>query len=149
RSVDGVVGIMIDATQNYRRPLTGERLFGWHAALFPTGRSGMQRIVVGNWRENKQEHPMQVVSGPFGKETVHFEAPESERVPQEMQRFLEWYNGDDTTHPIIKAGIAHFWFVTIHPFDDGNGRLSRTITDTQLSRADGTSQRFYSMSSQI
>ena len=149
RSVDGVVEVMIDATQNYKEPLTEERLFSWHAALFPTGRSGMQRIAVGSWRDNQPHSPMQVVSGPLGKEKVHFEAPAADRVPKEMKRFLKWINTENTLHPILKAGIAHFWFVTIHPFDDGNGRLTRTITDMQLSRADGTNQRFYSMSSQI
>ena len=149
RSADGVVEVMIDATQNYKEPLTEERLFNWHAALFPTGRSGMQRIAVGHWRDNQSDSPMQVVSGPLGKEKVHFEAPAAERLPKEMKRFLKWFNTENMLHPILKAGIAHFWFVTIHPFDDGNGRLTRTITDMQLSRADGTNQRFYSMSSQI
>lgn len=149
RSVDGVVEVMVDATQNFQKPLTEERLFDWHAALFPTGRSGMQRIVVGAWRDNNPDSPMQVVSGPLGKEKVHFEAPTSERLQNEMEKFLEWFNSNQKLHPILKAGIAHFWFVTIHPFDDGNGRLARTITDMQLARADGTNQRFYSMSSQI
>lgn len=149
RSVDGVVEIMIDAVQNYKEPLTEERLFNWHAALFPTGRSGMQRIVVGGWRLNDPESPMQVVSGPMGKEKVHFEAPSADRLKEEMKRFLDWFNAEDELPPVLKAGIAHFWFVTIHPFDDGNGRLTRTITDLQLSRADGTNQRFYSMSTQI
>ena len=149
RSVDGVVEIMIDAVQNYKEPLTEERLFNWHAALFPTGRSGMQRIVVGGWRLNDPESPMQVVSGPMGKEKVHFEAPSADRLKEEMKRFLDWFNAEDELPPVLKASIAHFWFVTIHPFDDGNGRLTRTITDLQLSRADGTNQRFYSMSTQI
>lgn len=149
RSVDGVVEVMIDATQNFKTALTKERLFDWHAALFPTGRSGMQRIVAGAWRDNKPDSPMQVVSGPLGKEKVHFEAPASERLPHEMEQFLRWFNTIENIHPVLKAGIAHFWFVTIHPFDDGNGRLTRTITDMQLARADGTNQRFYSMSAQI
>jgi Fic family protein len=149
RSVDGVVEVMIDATQKYQESLTEDRLFGWHAALFPTGRSGMQRIVVGNWRTNQPDSPVQVVSGPLGNEKVHFEAPAADLIPKEMKRFLKWFNTENNLHPILKAGIAHFWFVTIHPFDDGNGRLTRTVTDMQLSRADGTNQRFYSMSSQI
>ena len=149
RSVDDVVEVMIDATQNFKTTLTEERLFDWHAALFPTGRSGMQRIVVGAWRDNDSHSPMQVISGPIGKETVHFEAPGSERLQSEMTQFLHWFNTVEDISPILKAGIAHFWFVTIHPFDDGNGRLTRTITDMQLARADGTKQRFYSMSAQI
>lgn len=149
RSVDGVVEVMIDATQHFKEPLTEERLFNWHAALFPTGRSGMQKIVVGAWRDNTPDNPMQVVSSPMGKENVHFEAPESKRLKKEMKQFLHWLNKTETIHPMLKAGIAHFWFVTIHPFDDGNGRLTRTITDMLLARADNTKQRFYSMSTQI
>ncbi|MBS1773059.1 MAG: Fic family protein [Bacteroidetes bacterium] len=149
RSVDGVVEVMIDATQHFKETLTEERLFNWHAALFPTGRSGMQKIVVGAWRDNNPDSPMQVVSGPLGKEKVHFEAPESKRLKKEMKQFLDWLNKDDKIHPVLKAGIAHFWFVTIHPFDDGNGRLTRTITDMLLARADNTNQRFYSISAQI
>ncbi|MBL7682038.1 MAG: Fic family protein [Flavipsychrobacter sp.] len=149
RSVDGVVEVMIDATQHFKDPLTEERLFNWHAALFPTGRSGMQKIVVGDWRDNTPDNPMQVVSGPMGKENIHFEAPESKRLKKEMKQFLHWFNKTETIHPMLKAGIAHFWFVTIHPFDDGNGRLTRTITDMLLARADNTNKRFYSMSTQI
>lgn len=147
RNIDGVVEMMLDATQKYNEPLTDERLFGWHASLFPTGRSGMQKITVGNWRVD-DGGPMQVVSGPIGKEIVHFEAPEAGCLPKEMDRFITWVN-NNADDPIIKAAIAHLRFVTIHPFDDGNGRITRALTDLLLSRADGTSQRFYSMSAQI
>jgi len=147
RNVEGVVEMMLDATQNYAEPLTAERLFGWHAALFPTGRSGMSRITVGAWRK-PEGGPMQVVSGPIGRERIHFEAPASERLDDEMARFLEWFEAA-TPDPVLKAGIAHLWFVTIHPFDDGNGRIARAIADLALARAEGTAQRFYSMSSQI
>jgi Fic family protein len=147
RHVDGVVEMMLDATQNYADPLTAERLFGWHAALFPTGRSGMSRITVGAWRTG-ESGPMQVVSGAFGRERVHYEAPASERLNEEMARFLNWFERA-APDPVLKAGIAHLWFVTIHPFDDGNGRIARAIADLALARAESTSQRFYSMSSQI
>lgn len=149
RNVEGVVEMMLDATQNYKSPLTEDRLFGWHSALFPTGRSGMQKIVVGNWRDNTKEDPMQVVSGPMGRETVHYQAPDSELLADEMKAFLKWFNSELETDEIIKAGVSHLWFVTIHPFDDGNGRIARAITDMQLARADKTNQRFYSMSAQI
>ena len=149
RHVDGVVEMMLDATQQYQQPITRDRMFGWHAALFPTGRSGMHKIVVGAWRDNKKDDPMQVVSGALGKQTVHFEAPESERLDTEMNQFINWFNEDDSMDAVIKAAIAHLWFVTIHPFDDGNGRIARAIADMQLARADGTPQRFYSMSAQI
>lgn len=145
RHVDGVVQMMLDATEKYNEPLTEERLFGWHASLFPGGYSGIHRIEVGRWRTV----PMQVVSGPMGKETVHYEAPEAAQVAHEMQQFLTWFNADNSPDPVIKSAIAHFWFVTIHPFDDGNGRIARAIADMQLARADGQSYRFYSMSSQI
>ncbi|HEY7087233.1 MAG TPA: Fic family protein [Tepidisphaeraceae bacterium] len=148
RDVEGVVEMMLDATRNFDAPLTRQRLFDWHASLFPTGRAGMKRITVGAWR-TKESGKMQVVSGPIGKETVHFEAPEAERLESEMDAFLNWFNGPSTTDPVLKAGIAHFWFVTIHPFDDGNGRTARAIADMALARADGTKDRFYSMSSQI
>ena len=148
RHVEGIVEMMLDATRNFDMPLTAERLFGWHAALFPTGRSGMLRIAVGTWR-TEASGPMQVVSGPAGKETVHFEAPDALRLDAEMQRFIEWFNAPSTIDPVLKAGIAHFWFVTIHPFEDGNGRIARAIADMALARADGTKERFYSMSSQI
>ena len=148
RHVEGVVEMMLDATQHYDQPLTAERLFGWHASLFPTGRSGMHRITVGAWRDDRTA-PMQVVSGPVGRERVHFEAPVAERLEEEMRRFLEWFNSDATTEPVLKAALAHLWFVTIHPFDDGNGRIARAIADMALARSEGSSQRFYSMSAQI
>lgn len=148
RDVEGVVEMMLDATQNFEAPLTEERLFGWHAALFPTGRSGMGRITAGAWR-TQESGPMQVVSGPMGHEKVHFEAPDAALLASEMSKFLEWFNASSSADPVLKAGIAHFWFVTIHPFEDGNGRAARAIADVLLARADGTKQRFYSMSSQI
>lgn len=148
RHVEGVVEMMLDATQHYDQPLTEDRLFGWHSALFPAGRSGMQSIVAGAWRDNRSG-PMQVVSGPMGRERVHFEAPAAEVLPDEMKRFLDWFNAGTSIDPVVKAAIAHLWFVTVHPFDDGNGRMARTIADMQLARADGTAQRFYSMSAQI
>jgi Fic family protein len=139
----------LDATQQYKQPLSEDRLFGWHAALFPTGRSGMHKIVVGAWRNNKKDDPMQVVSGPMGKEKIHYEAPDADRLQAEMDQFINWFNENATIDAVIKAAIAHLWFVTIHPFDDGNGRVARAIADMQLARADGTPQRFYSMSAQI
>jgi Fic family protein len=148
RHVDGVVEMMLDATQHYDQPLTEERFFGWHASLFPTGRSGMHRITVGSWRDDRTA-PMQVVSGPVGRERVHFEAPAAERVDQEMRRFIEWFNSDARIEAVLKAALAHLWFVTIHPFDDGNGRIARAIADMALARSEGSSQRFYSMSAQI
>jgi Fic family protein len=148
RHVEGVVEMMLDATQHYDQPLTTERLFGWHASLFPTGRSGMHRITVGAWRDDRAA-AMQVVSGPVGRERVHFEAPAAARLEEEMQRFLEGFNTDATTEPVLKAALAHLCFVTIHPFDDGNGRIGRAIADMSLARSEGSSQRFYSMSAQI
>lgn len=148
RDVEGVVEMMLDAIRSFDLPLTAERLFGWHAALFPTGRSGMQRITVGAWRTG-DAGPMQVVSGPMGGERVRFEAPEAKRLKAEMKRFLAWFNDASGVDPVLKAGVAHFWFVTIHPFDDGNGRIARAIADMALSRADGTKDRFYSMSARI
>jgi Fic family protein len=148
RHVDGVVEMMIDATQNYSSVLTKERLFGWHAALFPTGYSGMSKIEVAQWRTNRDDDPMQVVSGAMGKEKVHFEAPASVRMEEEMDKFIEWFN-DKQLDALMKAAVAHLWFITIHPFEDGNGRMARAITDMQLARADETPYRFYSMSSQI
>lgn len=148
RNVDGMVEMMFDATQNYQKQLTPERLFGWHSALFPAGRSGMYKIVTGNWR-NDSTGPMQVVSGVMGKEKVHFQAPDASILENEMKAFLDWFNNEDKLDHVIKAGIAHLWFITIHPFDDGNGRIARTITDMVLARSDGSSQRFYSMSAQI
>ena len=148
RHIDGVVEMLFDATRNYSKPLTETRLFGWHAAMFPTGYSGMYKITVGNWRE-PQAGPMQVVSGAMGRETVHFEAPSSDKVSFEMGRFMEWVNEAQSLDPVIKAAIAHLWFVTIHPFDDGNGRIARAIADLQLAKSDDSQQRFYSMSAQI
>lgn len=145
---EGVVEVMIDAIQNAGNPLTAERLFGWHAALFPTGRSGMYKITVADWRIG--DEPMQVVSGAMGHEVVHYEAPASRDVPQMMVEFLRWVETDDSyLDPILKAAIAHLWFVAIHPFDDGNGRLTRTITDMLMCRADGMPHRYYSMSNTI
>jgi Fic family protein len=147
--VDGVVEMMVDATKNYDQPLTADRLFGWHAALFPTHRSGLRKIGVGAWR-NDAHGPMLVVSGPFGKERVHYEAPPSSLLEQEMAAFLDWANeGADKTDRVLMAAIAHLWFVTIHPFDDGNGRIARAIADWALARSERTPQRFYSMSAQI
>lgn len=145
RYVDGVVEMMLDATHNYSAPMTDERLFGWHNVLFPTGMSGLYSIDVAKYRT----HVMQVVSGPIGFETVHYQAVEPEKVSEEMARFIKWFNEDNSNDPILKAAIAHFWFVTIHPFDDGNGRIARALTEMLLSRADETSKRFYSMSNQI
>lgn len=148
RDVEGIVEMMLDATQQFFKPLTKDRLFDWHAALFPTGRSGMHKITVGGWR-TVDAGRMQVVSGPIGKEKVHFEAPDADRLEKEMQAFLKWFGNGDDIDPVIKAGIAHLWFVTIHPFEDGNGRIARAIGDMALARADGTQDRFYSLSSQI
>ena len=148
REVDGIVEMMLDATRNYDAPLTAERLFDWHAALFPTGRSGMGRITVGAWRTGAAG-PMRVVSGPIGKERVHFEAPPAERLESEMASFLSWFNMPPSLDPVLKAAIAHLWFVTLHPFEDGNGRIARAVAEMALSQADGTKERFYSMSSGI
>ena len=149
RDVEGVVEMMLDATQNFDKPLSDERLFGWHAALFPTGRSGMRKIIVGAWR-NDADGPMQVVSGPVGKEKVHYEAPAARLLDREMSQFLIWANAPrDSVDAVLRAALAHVWFVTIHPFDDGNGRIARAIADWQLARAEGSAQRFYSMSAQI
>ena len=148
RNVDGVVDLMLDASGNYDEPLTVERLFAWHAALFPTGRSGLATIVVGSWRTD-ETGPMQVVSGPFGRQKVHYEAPPAERVPDEMDRFLTWFDEPGDIDPLLVAGLAHLWFVTIHPLDDGNGRIARAIADMALARSEQIGQRFYSMSSQI
>lgn len=149
RNVDGIVEMMLDATQNFEHEINAGRLFAWHASLFPTGRSGMTKIVVGRWRNNEKNDPMQVVSGAMGKEKVHYQAPDSDLLENEMIRFLDWFNNETNLDPLIKAAIAHLWLVTIHPFDDGNGRISRAIADMQLSRADKTKRRFYSMSGQI
>lgn len=148
RDVEGIVEMMLDATQLYAEPLTAERLFGWHAALFPTGHSGLQRITVGAWRPT-EAGPMQVVSGPIGRERVHFEAPKADRLAAEMKCFLDWFNQSQNIDAVVKAALAHLWFVTIHPFEDGNGRIARAIADMALARADGSKERFYSMSAQI
>lgn len=148
RHVEGVVEMMLDATQNYHLPLTAERLFDWHAALFPTGRSGMYKISVGDWRKD-EKGSMQVISGGIGKEKIHFQAPPAERLHDEMTIFIDWFNADTGLDAVLKAAIAHLWFITIHPFDDGNGRIARAIADMQLAKADESSQRFYSMSAQI
>jgi Fic family protein len=148
RNVEGVVEMMLDATRNYDKPLTEERLFAWHASLFPTGRSGMRKIRVGAWRDDS-DGPMQVVSGPTGKERVHFEVPAAPRLDAEMKGFLDWFNAGPEIDPVLKAGVAHVWFVTIHPFDDGNGRIARAIADLCLARSEQSAQRFYSMSAQL
>jgi len=148
RNVEGVVEMMLDATRHFNEPLTAERLFGWHASLFPAGRSGMHKIIVSVWRDDRTG-PMQVVSGPIGKEHVHFEAPPASRLEKEMQGFIDWFNADPDVDPVMKAALAHLWFVTVHPFDDGNGRIARAITDMALARSENSSQRFYSISAQI
>ena len=148
RNVEGIVEMMLDATQKFAEPLTAGRLFDWHAALFPTGRSGMSRIAVGAWRLD-EKGPMQVVSGPVGRERVHYQAPAAKELNGEMQAFLEWFNGESGIDPVLKAALAHLWFVTIHPFDDGNGRVARAIADMALARSEHSAQRFYSMSAQI
>lgn len=145
RHIEGVVEMMLDATQRYTLPLTEKRLFGWHAALFPTGYSGPYTIEVGRYRTGE----MQVVSGAMGKEKVHYKAVKPELVKMEMDKFLDWFNNENSLDPVLKAAIAHFWFIIIHPFDDGNGRIGRAITDMLLARAEGSGERFYSMSSQI
>jgi Fic family protein len=148
RHVEGVVEMVLDATLNCDAPVTRERLFGWHAALFPSGYSGLARIRVGGWRDDASG-PMQVVSGPVGRQRVHFEAPPAAGLAAEAGRFFDWVNGDSGDPPLIKAGLGHLWFVTLHPFDDGNGRIARAIGDLLLARADGSPQRFYSLSAQI
>lgn len=148
RNVEGVVEMMLDAAQGYERPLTEERLFGWHAALFPTGRSGMAKITVGAWRTDNSG-PMQVVSGPIGRQKVHYEAPAASRLTGEMRTFLEWFNAGPSIDPVLKAAVAHLWFVTVHPFEDGNGRIARAIADMALARSEESPRRFYSMSAQI
>ncbi len=145
RNVDAIVDMMLDATQNYQEPLTEERLFGWHCALFPNGYSGMHKIEVGRYRTGE----MQIVSGAMGKEKVYYDAVPTQQVKYEMDRFLSWFNDNSTIDPVLKAAIAHFWFIIIHPFDDGNGRIARAISDLMLARADGIPERYYSMSSQI
>jgi Fic family protein len=148
RSIDGIVDMMLDATKNFDKPLTKKRLFDWHYAMFPMGRNGMFKIVTGKWRKDKKG-PMQVVSGAVGKERIHYEAPPAKVIDNEMSIFLNWFNSSVNIDLVLKAGIAHLWFVTLHPFEDGNGRIARAITDMLLARSDGLPQRFYSMSSQI
>ena len=151
RHVEGVVDMVLDATVGHARPLTAERLFGWHAALFPTGYSGMSRIRIGAWRDDA-DGPMQVVSGPIGRRTVHYEAPPAAVLDAQMAMFLRWFEDGERAgadDPVIKAGLAHLWLVTLHPFDDGNGRISRAVGDLALARAEQSTQRFYSLSAQI
>ena len=148
RDVEGVVEMMLDATQRYTEKLTDERLFGWHGALFPTGRSGLSRIVTAVWRDDAQG-PMQVVSGPIGRSKIHYEAPPAKMLNREMKAFLKWFETEHSIDPVLKAGVAHLWFVTIHPFEDGNGRIARAIADMALARSEDSPQRFYSMSAQI
>ena len=148
RQVDGVVDMVLDATGRFSQPLTAKRLYGWHAALFPSGYSGMAHVQAGRWR-NDAEGPMQVVSGPVGRRKVHFEAPAARLVPSAMAEFLRWFNGTQQIDPLVKAGLAHLWFVTSHPFDDGNGRIARAVGDMALARAEQAAQRFYSLSAQI
>ena len=148
RHVEGIVEMMLDATQHCHAKLSAERLFGWHAALFPTARSGMLRITVGKWRTDSKG-PMQVVSGAIGREKVHYQAPPAPVLKKEMAAFIKWVNNEKALDPLMKAALAHFWFVTLHPFEDGNGRIARAIADLLLARSDGSPQRFYSMSAQI
>ena len=148
RDSEAIVTMMLDATQQFSQPLTKDRLFGWHGALFPTGRSGLRQITVAHWR-TRETGPMQVVSGAIGHERVHFEAPNAERLEQDMSVFLKWFSHESALDPVLKAGIAHLWFITLHPFEDGNGRIARAIADMALARADGTPDRFYSLSAQI
>ncbi len=148
RHVEGIVEVMLDATRHFSRPLTAKRLFAWQAALFPTGQRGFHKIATGAWRKDSTG-PMQVISGPLGKEKVHFEAPAAQRLKIEMPQFLEWFNAAATTDPVLKAAQAHLWFVTVHPFEDGNGRIARAIADMALARSEFTPERFYSMSTQI
>lgn len=148
RNVEGIVEVMLDATREFEKPLTKERLFKWHAALFSTGQSGLSKIRVGAWRDDRKG-PMEVVSGPIGKERVHFSAPPAEQIDAEISRFVLWFEDKTNLDPVLGAGISHLWFVTIHPFEDGNGRIARAIADMALARSENSSQRFYSMSSQI
>jgi len=148
RDVDGIVEMMLDATRLYEQPLTKERLFAWHSLLFPSGQSGLIKIKVGNWR-NDSHGPMQVVSGPYGKERIHYEAIGAAKLDDEITAFLDWFNKSTDLDLILKAALAHLWFVTIHPFDDGNGRIARAIADMALAQSEQSSQRFYSLSSQI
>lgn len=148
RNVDGVVEMMIDATENFNKPLNKQRLFSWHNALFPTGYSGIHKVLVGKWRDDSKG-PMQVISGPIGKEKVHYQAPSSSCLEKEMKKFFEWFNHRQDIDLVIKAALAHLWFVTLHPFEDGNGRIARALTDMILAQSDEQSYRFYSLSAQI
>jgi len=148
RHVEGIVEIMLDATQRYAEPLTAERLFAWHGALFPTGRSGLSQIRIAAWRDDASG-PMQVISGPIGREKVHYTAPPANRLASEMTAFLDWFEQPHQLDPVLKAGLAHLWFITLHPFDDGNGRIARAIGDMALARSEQCPQRFYSLSAQI
>ena len=148
RHVEGVVDMVLDATQGHHTPLTQDRLFGWHAAMFPTGYSSLTKIRVGQWRDDAQG-PMQVVSGPMHRQKVHYEAPPASLLEAEMGDFLNWFNVDNQDDPVVKAGLAHLWFVTVHPFEDGNGRIARAVGDMALARAEKSAQRFYSLSAQI
>jgi Fic family protein len=148
RNVEGVVEMMLDATQKYFEPLSADRLFDWHAALFPTGRSGIRKITTANWRQDING-PMQVVSGSLGREKIHYQAPDANQVEKEMTKFINWFNHNEDNDLVMKAAIAHLWFITIHPFEDGNGRIARAITDVMLAKSDKSTQRFYSMSAQI
>jgi Fic family protein len=148
RNVEGIVEMMLDATQRFDQPLSADRLFGWHGALFPTGRSGLDKIKVAQWRDDASG-PMRVVSGNYGRERVHYEAPSADRLDNEMRDFLIWFNSEEELDSVIKAALAHLWFITIHPFDDGNGRIARAIADMSLARSEASPQRFYSMSAQI
>jgi Fic family protein len=148
RQVDGVVDMVLDATRQHHEPLTAERLFSWHAALFPSGYSGLTKLRVGQWRDDAQG-PMQVVSGPMHRQKVHYEAPPAHLLDAEMEVFLDWFNVDQHDDPVVRAGLAHLWLVTIHPFDDGNGRIARAVGDMALARAEQSAQRYYSLSAQI
>ncbi|WP_010179675.1 Fic family protein [Aquimarina agarilytica] len=148
RHIDGIVEMMLDATQRYDLPLTKNRLFGWHSSLFPTGWSNMYKITVADWRKDTTG-PMQVVSGAMGKEKVHFEAPKSDRIDSEIENLINWIELENDLDPVLKSAIVHLWFITIHPFEDGNGRITRAITELLLARSDNSAKRFYSMSSQI
>lgn len=148
RHVDGIVDLMVDATSNFDKELNKERLFSWHSALFPNGKSGMYKIITGNWRDDSTGS-MQVVSGALGKEKVHYQAPPAAQIENEMRIFLDWFNFEQKTDLVLKAAIAHLWFVTIHPFEDGNGRISRALSELLLARSDEQSYRFYSLSTQI
>ncbi|WP_010522975.1 Fic family protein [Aquimarina agarivorans] len=148
RHIDGIVEMMLDATQRYGLPITKDRLFGWHSLLFPTGWSNMFKITVADWRKDSTG-PMQVVSGAMGKEKVHFEAPSSEKIDSEMEALIHWIESENEIDPVLKSAIAHLWFITIHPFEDGNGRITRALTEMLLARSDNSVKRFYSMSSQI